>query len=166
MAKRKKKQKQTSRMVSLIAALLGIAAIAMIFLPNVGIKDSDTTYTGLQIAFGYSEAVPIIGEIEIFKFSFMNLLVYILAAAGVVFAGLGLNGGKLSNFISAGAFIVCGILFFLSPSFCLVNETASSVVSLFGGKITDSLTMAYGAIIGAIAVLLAGVLQLFKVFVK
>lgn len=165
MAKRKKKQKQTSRKVSLIAALLGIAAIAMIFLPNVGIKDSDTTYTGLQIAFGYSEKV-LGAKIAIFEFSFMNLLVYILAAAGVVFAVLGLNGGKLSNFISAGAFIACGILFFISPSFCLINEKASSVVSLFGGKITDALGLAYGAIIGAVAALLAGVLQLYKVFVK
>lgn len=159
MAKRKKKQKQTSRMVSLIAALLGIAAIAMIFLPNVANKITDATYTGLQIAFGYSEKVPIIGtKIVAFEFSFMNLLVYILAAAGVVFAVLGLNGGKLSNFIAMVAFIACGVLFFFLPSFC--------VGSTISGNVPDALGLAYGAIIGAVAALLAGVLQLYKVFVK
>lgn len=166
MAKRKKKQQQTSRMVSLIATLLGIVAIAMIFLPNVAVKDFDATYTGLQIVFGYSETAPFIGDLETFKFSFMNLLVYLLAVAGVVFAVMGLNDGKLSNFISAGAFIACGILFFISPSFCLVNETVSWGASIFGGDITDALKLAYGAIIGAIAALLAGLAQLYKVFVK
>lgn len=153
MAKRKKKQKQTSRMVSLIATLLGLVAIAMIFLPNVANKITDTTYTGLQIAFGYSKR-----SITIFEFSFMNLLVYLLAAAGVVFSVLGLNGGKLSNFIATIAFIACGVLFFFSPSFC-----AGSVI---GGNVTDALDLAYGAIIGAIAALLAGLAQLYKVFVK
>lgn len=164
MAKRKNK-KQTSRMISLIATLLGIVASAMIFLPNVAIKDTETTYTGLQIAFGYSE--DLLGaKIAVFEFSFMNLLVYLLAAAGVVFSVLGLNGGKLSNFIAAAAFIACGVLFFFSPSFCLMNETGSDFVSLLGRDITDILKLAYGAIIGAIAALLAGAAQLFKVLVK
>lgn len=164
MAKRKKKQ-QTSRMVSLIATILGIVAIAMIFLPNVAVKDFDATYTGLNIVFGYTEKT-VLGTIEVFRFSFMNLLVYLLAAAGIVFAVMGLNGGKLSNFISAGAFIACGILFFILPSFCLVNESATKFVSWIGGDITEALELAYGAIIGAIAALLAGLAQLYKVFVK
>lgn len=152
MAKRKNK-KQTSRMISLIATLLGIVAIAMIFLPNVANKVTDATYTGLQIAFGYSKK-----SVTIFEFSFLNLLVYLLAAAGVVFSVLGLNGGKLSNFIAAAAFIACGVLFFFSPSFC--------GGSLISGNITDALELAYGAIIGVIAALLAGAAQLFKVLVK
>lgn len=152
-------------MVSLIATLLGLVAIAMIFLPNVAVKDSETTYTGLNIVFGYSKEF-LGAKIAIFEFSFMNLLVYLLAVAGVVFAVLGLEGGKISNFISAGAFIACGILFFILPSFCLVNESATKFVSWIGGDITEALELTYGAIIGAIAALLAGLAQLYKVFVK
>ena len=83
----------------------------MMFLPAVGIKDTDTTYTGMQVAFGYTEVtkLPIIGtEIKatIFNFSFMNMLTYILALVGVVFsilAALG-KGSKFANFVAARAY--------------------------------------------------------------
>ena len=101
---KKKANKQINTIVAFVAALLGLAAICMMFLPAVGIKDTDTTYTGMQVAFGYTEVtkVPIIGtEIKatIFNFSFMNMLTYILALVGVVFsilAALG-KGSKFAN---------------------------------------------------------------------
>ena len=80
MAKRRKRS-SAGLVLGAVAILAGIAAAAMLFLPAVAVKDSETTYTGLQIAFGYSEKLPVIGEVEIFKFSFMNLLTYILAVA-------------------------------------------------------------------------------------
>ena len=106
MAKRKKSN--VGMMLSGLSVLLGLAAIIMLFLPAVAVKDTDTTYTGLQVTFGYSVDIPILGEAEIFKFSFMNLLAYILAAAGVVFAILSAMGksGKFASFIAAAAWFM------------------------------------------------------------
>ena len=49
---KKAKKRQLDMIINFVVTLLGLAAIVMMFLPNVGINDSDTTYTGLQIAFG------------------------------------------------------------------------------------------------------------------
>ncbi len=78
---KKKSKKQISSIVSLISAALGIVALVMIFLPAIGVKDTETTYTGLQIVFGYKGTTGV----TIFEFSFMNLLTYLLVIAGVVF---------------------------------------------------------------------------------
>ena len=119
MAKRKKSN--VGMILSGLSVLLGLAAIIMLFLPAVAVKDTDTTYTGLQVTFGYSVDIPIWGEAVVFKFSFMNLLAYILAAAGVVFAILSAMGksGKFASFIAAAAFIAAGVLFVIQPSFII-----------------------------------------------
>lgn len=147
-----KKRKKNAKIFSGAAILLGLVALVMLFLPNVAIKDTDTTYTGLQMAFGYSETVPVIGtKVKIFDFSFMNLLVYILAAGGIVISIIFANGGKLFTLIAAAAFIASGVMFFPSPSFCAY---------LLG---SDVLELAWGAIVGAVAALIAGAAQLLKV---
>ena len=67
---KKKANKQINVIVAFVAAVLGVAAICMMFLPAIGIKDTDTTYTGMQVAFGYTEVakLPIIGtEIKAFQ---------------------------------------------------------------------------------------------------
>lgn len=165
-----KKKKQQNNYLPLLSALLGIVAVVMIFLPAIAIKDSDTTYTGLQVAFGYSPEV--LGKkVEYFGFSFMNLLTYILVAVGVVFTVLGMfgKGSKFASFISAVAFIVAGVFFFLTVSYSVPNENLEKVVSgigsLFGesASLKDSLTLAVGSIIGGICSALAGLVSLVKV---
>lgn len=163
-----KKKNSTGKITALVSAVLGLVALVMIFLPAVGIKQSDTTYTGLQVTFGYKETVPIIGDITIFEFSFMNLLTYLLALAGIVFSVLSAmgKGSKFAAFIAAGAFAVAGVFFFLPVSYCMPNAEASQVSSFFGGDIKEALTLAYGAIIGGVACLLAAIGNLGKVFLK
>ena len=167
MAKRRKRS-SAGLVLGAVAILAGIAAAAMLFLPAVAVKDSETTYTGLQIALGYSEKLPVIGAVAIFKFSFMNLLTYILAVAGVLFAVAGAlgRGGKLLSFIAAAAFIASGVFFLLSPSFCIINDTVSSVITLFGGNVAENLSLAVGSIVGAVAAFVAGAAQLIKVIAK
>lgn len=168
MAKRKSKAKTTKSFAfAATSALLGIVALIMLFCPTIGIKDSDTTYTGLQVTFGHSESALGV-SIEVFGFSFMNLLGYLLVAAGVVFAVMTMFGkdSKGTAFLSAVAFVVAGLLLFLSKSFVQVNEDATSLFAFFGGDIKNNLTLAYGAIVGAIASLLAGIVQLVKIFAK
>ena len=164
MAKRKS---SVGKPLSFVAAVLGLAAVVMLFLPAIGIKDTDTTYTGLQITFGYKESL--LGfEYTVFDFSFMNLLTYILAVVGSVFSVLSAmgKGSKFAAFIAAAAFAVSGVFFFLSVSYTLPNEDASKIISFVGGDIKDALTLAYGAIIGGVASLLAAVCNLGKIVLK
>ncbi len=170
MAKRKS---SVGKPLSFVAAVLGLAAVVMLFLPAIGIKDTDTTFTGLQITFGYKGKVPSLGlEYTVFNFSFMNLLTYILAVVGIVFSVLSAvgKGSKFAAFIAAAAFAVSGVFFFLSVSYTLPNEGASKFISLIisfaGGDIKDVLTLAYGAIIGGVASLLAAVCNLGKIVLK
>lgn len=164
MAKRKS---NLGKPLSFVAAVLGLAAVVMLFLPAIGIKDTDTTYTGLQITFGYKESL--LGfEYTVFDFSFMNLLTYILAVVGIVFSVLSAmgKGSKFAAFIAVAAFAVSGVFFFLSVSYTLPNEDASKIISFVGGDIKDVLTLAYGAIIGGVASLLAAVCNLGKIVLK
>ncbi len=164
MAKRKS---SIGKPLSFVAAVLGLAAVVMLFLPAIGIKDTDTTYTGLQITFGYKESL--LGfEYTVFDFSFMNLLTYILAVVGIVFSVLSAmgKGSKFAAFIAAAAFAISGVFFFLSVSYTLPNEDASKIISFVGGDIKDALTLAYGAIIGGVASLLAAVCNLGKIVLK
>lgn len=164
MAKRKS---NLGKPLSFVAAVLGLAAVAMLFLPAIGIKDTDTTYTGLQITFGYKDSL--LGfEYTVFDFSFMNLLTYILAVVGIVFSVLSAmgKGSKFAAFIAAATFAVSGVFFFLSVSYTLPNEDASKIISFVGGDIKDALTLAYGAIIGGVASLLAAVCNLGKIVLK
>ena len=164
MAKRKS---NLGKPLSFVAAVLGLVAVVMLFLPAIGIKDTDTTYTGLQITFGYKESLLAL-EYTVFDFSFMNLLTYILAVVGIVFSVLSAmgKGSKFAAFIAAAAFAVSGVFFFLSVSYTLPNEDASKIISFVGGDIKDALTLAYGAIIGGVASLLAAVCNLGKIVLK
>lgn len=167
MAKRKS---SVGKPLSFVAAVLGLAAVVMLFLPAIGIKDTDTTYTGLQITFGYKGKNSLPGlEYTVFNFSFMNLLTYILAVVGIVFSVLSAmgKGSKFASFIAAAAFAVAGVFFFLSVSYTMPNEGAlSEIISFVGGDIKDALTLAYGAIIGGVASLLAAVCNLGKIVLK
>ncbi len=156
-------KKKTSPIPVILAVLLGLAAIVMLFVPSIGIKDTDTTYTGLQVVFGHSES-----GIVFFGFSFMNLLPYILALGGVVFAVLAMlgSGSKFAALISAVLFVAAGILFFLSVQCCLPNEGLKTFLSWFGGDVKDYLVLAGGTIAAGVLSIVAGLLSLVKVFIK
>ena len=150
MGKRKNK-KNASLAFAALSVLGGLVAVIMLFLPAVGIKETSTTYTGLQVAFGYTKGEGAL-KVEIFKFSFMNLLPYLLALGGLVFSALGATGkgSKLGAIIAAAAFIAAGVFFIMSNTFC----------DYLLGK--DVLAIAYGAIVAAVAAFVAGACQLFK----
>ena len=164
MAKKKKKT-SAAKPAPMLAALLGIISIIMIFLPAIAIKDADTTYSGLQVAFGYTEDT-VFADIVHLEFSFMNLLTYILAIVGTVFTILGIlgKGGKFALFIAAAALIVSGIFFFLSVAFCVPNETASGITGALGGDFKEIYSLGIGSIIGGITAILAGLANLFAMF--
>lgn len=164
----KKKKSNLGPISSALSVLLGFAAVVMLFLPAVAVKDTETTYTGLQITFGYSVTVPVLGDFEVLKFSFMNLLPYILVLGGIVFAVLSAlgKGSGFASFIAAGAFIVAGVFFLLQTSFIICNDLTTAVINFIGVNLKDGFVLAYGGIIAMVCSFLAGVLSLLKVFVK
>ena len=104
MAKKKSKN-LLGMLLPVVAALLAVVAICMMFVPAVvrasSLSDKlNITYTGAQVTFGYKEANT---GIEIFAFSFMNFLPYLLLVAGIVFSVLSVLGklGKIAPFVSA-----------------------------------------------------------------
>lgn len=148
--------------------VLAVAAFCMLFLPAVGIKDSDTTYSGMNVTFGYS--VKVLLEVKVFEFSFMNLLTYILVLAAIVLIILKFVFKKrmLFNLLIALILVVAGIFFFLTKQFTLLNESAvnvtnfaSAVSQLLGGgsfKAMDAFYLAAGPIVSGILVIIGGLL--------
>jgi len=155
--------------VAFVAAVLGLAAVCMMFLPAVGVKDTDVTYTGMQVAFGYTEVtkLPIVGteiKTEILRFSFMNTLTYILALVGVAFsvlAALG-KGSKFANFVAAAAFAVAGVFFFLTVQYTIPNIDSSDLTEVF----RNNLVLGVGAIVGGVLAFVAALANLAKLVIK
>lgn len=99
--------------------VLGFIATLMIFLPALILKDSDTSYTGLQIAFGHEFANLgpwASGEI---KFNPIVLIAYLLPLVGsllIMFTKKGYLSATVLFFIAA-------VLLFLTPQFTVVTVT-------------------------------------------
>lgn len=162
---KRKKNKTVMLAISAVAVILGIVAIVMMFVPSIGIKDSDTTFKGMEATFGYQGTVPVIGtKYTVFEFSIMNLISYILVAGGVVFTILGAlgRGSKFAGFIAAGAFVVAGVFFFLMPQYTVINSDAT----MYLGNLNDNLTLGAGAIVSAVCSLLAGAAQLYRILFR
>ena len=154
------------KVIFAVALLLGIGAICMLFVPAIKLGDN-TTYTGLQAVFGYTEktnALITTIETEMLKFSFMNLLTYIFVIAGIVFSLMNVLRKKPSvcvTFVSAALFIVSAVFFFLAPQFIVLADATNALVTL-GAE----LTLGVGSIIGGILAGLAGVCTVASLAVK
>ena len=162
---KRKKNKTVMLAISAVAVILGIVAIVMLCVPSVGVKDTDTTYKGIDVTFGYQGTVPIINtKYTVFEFSIMNLISYILVAGGVVFTILGAlgRGSKFAGFIAAGAFIVAGVFFFLMPQYTVINSEATRYL----GNLNENLKLGAGAIVSAVCSLVAGAAQLYRVLFR
>lgn len=158
-----------ANIISLVSIVLGIVAICMMFTNSVGLalkigeKTSESTaYSGLNATFGKE---------NVFAFSFMNLLTYILVIAAIVFAILKLTNvfsGKLSSILTTILFVVAGVFFFCSGTFSVVVEEFNTANSLLGSITGNNLvvvkTLEIGSIIAGICSLLAGVCSLVPLF--
>lgn len=148
---KKKSNKSTLKTLSMLSVIFGIVAVATIVLPAIFVKETDTSYTGLQLAFGYTK--EIIGvTTTVFSFSIMNVLAYALVLAGVIF-GLA-KDSKLFNLISALAFIVGGIFLFMQISFCI--PALSSLLK-------DLFVLSAWSVIAGILAILSGIISFAKI---
>lgn len=158
MAKKKSKKSNVSKILLVVALLLGVASVCMLFVPSV--KWGDTTFTGLQTAFGYEKEIDAIVttlKTRYFEFSFMNLLTFVLALVGTIISLLNCLSNKPSKvfgFVGAVAFIVSAVFFFLAPQFAI------PVVLGQNAKGSVELTLAIGSILGGVFSGIAGLSSL------
>lgn len=154
------------------AAVLALISIFLMFAPAICIKDTDTAFTGAQVAFGHSETVKVISEktYEVFKFSFMNFFTYLLALIGIVFAVLAILGklGKISGFVAAGCFLISGIFYFLAVPYSIVADDFTKVYTFItlGKDVKEVLTLGAGAIVSGIFSLISAILCVVPMLVK
>lgn len=164
---KKKSKKQTSKYALIVAVILGLLAVAGIFLPAVKgvskIGSTEVSYTGLQTAFGYKERTEVLGSTvttEILKMNVFSLLQYALPLAGVILLVLFKNS-KLFNFISFGAFVAGGVFAFLSIT--------TFPATIIGEKIATALfnySLGIGAILSGAFSIIAGLATLVKLLNK
>jgi len=161
----KKKTSLKAGVYYAVALVLALAAVAMIFLPNVklyGVISETVHYTGngLNAVFGYSD-----GSISVFSFSVMNLITYILPLAALVLVVLKMANVGKSNLLDVLAMImlvVGGVFFFLVPTFA-ISEYANTANSLVH---TMDKNLAIGAILGGIFSILGAVVLCLKLVLK
>lgn len=159
-----KKAKQLKLIFMCCELLLALVAIFMIFIPALGVKNSDTTYSGLNVVFGYKIEDT---NTYLFTFSFMNLLTYILVIAAIVLIILKyiVKKGKILNIVIFALLVVAGIFFFLTKAFTAINETAvktanliNAISAFLGGNANanakDAFVIAAGPIVSGILCLL------------
>ena len=159
----KKKKSNLGKVFYAVALVLGIVAVAMLFVTAVKTPDTTVlgatvkgnTVSGFQLAFGYAE-----DEVARLGFSFMGLLPWLLTLAGTVVTllnTLSKKGSALFDFVAVGTFIAAGVLFFLTPNFMIFADTIpGGILKAMDWK------LAVGSIVAAITSLLAGVVVLAK----
>lgn len=165
---KKKNGLDLGKVLYIVAVVLGLVAVAMLFVQAVKVPDTETAfgtiendggYTGWQIAFGKSEE-----DVKILSFSFMGLLPVILVLAGIVLSVLKVaasKGSKVLDFVAIACFVVAGVLYFIMPSFMVFADTiAAKVVAEI------DFVLSAGAIVAGVCSILAGATVLVKNLLK
>ena len=165
---KKKKGSNLGKILYAVAAVLGLVAVAMLFVRAVSVPDvetlvgtieTDAGYTGFETVFGKSEE-----DVKILSFSFMALLPVLLAVAGIVLSALqatSKKGSKLFDLVIVACFVVAGVLYFIMPSFLVF---ADNIVAKALAEI--DYTLGVGSIVAAISSIVAGVVVLAKTLLK
>lgn len=149
-----------------IALIFGIAAFCMMFLTAVSysrdgvLVDTSYSYTGAQLAFGYTESIGE-GAFEvsttILNFNFMAFIAFLLPLVGGILAVLFQNG-LVTKIVTCACFVVGAVFLFSMVGFATIGmeEFQQAVVEEL------SASLGVGPIIGAILAILGGVVCLFK----
>lgn len=125
---KKKTKKLMPLIVSGVALLFGIVAFCLMFAD--ALKVVGVTYTGSQIAFGYSEKI-LVESVQMLGFNFLAFLAYLLPVIGGVL-GLVFSKSKLFSIISAALFAVGAVLIFMMGTLFPIgiqNETISNAIA-------------------------------------
>lgn len=143
--------------IRLTSIVIGILATLMILFPVLVLRDSETSFTGLQVAFGHEFASLgswASGEIA---FNPIVLLALVLPLAG----SLVLMFMDKSYFLSTLLFGAAAILIFMIPQFTSVSITILGNVNSIDVDWTYGIGLIFAASLSLVGVLL-GILQLYK----
>lgn len=166
--------KKLNKLLSLIMFACFLVAIIMIFVPAVKIDSimfAEKSYNGLKIIFGYTSKNNIGGglnyEAEVFKFSFMNLLTYILVLVALLLTCMEIvkNSKKASivTYVTILCAIVAGVFFFLTRNFVVVSDSVKKGFDTAKTTFAKEAELGAGSIIGGVTCLLGGLCGAAKV---
>lgn len=162
MAKKKSKIK-IGKILTLVSVLFALTAILLMFAPALVNNDTGISYTGAQVAFGYSASSEGLISVTVKILGFSSyFLPYALALAGVVFGLLSALKilPKISAFIATRCCIAAGVFFFLAVQMAV--PVSDNLVETF----RKTFTLAGGAISSGVLSLVAGALSLSTLFIK
>ena len=163
----KKKNNKLAQLLPIISVVVGIISIVMMFLPAISIKDTETTYTGWQTAFGYTEE-SLFGEAVIFNFSLLLFIGFILLVAGVVLSIFHIVAPR-SNFFALLAilcFVLAALCWFLQVQFLSVGDGFTVGGILNPDLMKDYMQLGVGAILGGITSAISAVVCALPIFMK
>lgn len=160
--------KKYLKYVGLGMAGLALISLIMVFVSAIG---GDSKMTGLEAIFGYSEEFTTImggeGKLELTKFSFMNLLTYLLVigvgACGVLSF---LKGDEKLLYVAIGLAVLAAIFFLLTKSFIVLTQDMKDLFELAGKTFAEEAELGAGPIIGAICMFLAAAAGGAKVVIE
>ncbi len=151
------KKNKYLKFVDLGIAALALISLIMIFLPAVtgSVLGQSYDYNGLKVVFGYSEKSSFLGSTvttEFLKFSFLNLLTYILVLGTIACAALSfMKGNKTVLLVAVAMAVVAGSFFLLTKNFVVLPTENANVIKAF----KDNVSLGVGPIIGAICMYVA-----------
>lgn len=158
-----------------IALLFGIAAFCMMFLPAITFNMADSTadgWTGAQLAFGYKESYPVIGEVTILNFNILVFLAFVLPLVGGLLA-LVFKNGLITKIATTACFVVGAVLLFSIVGLSgigrismegenLLGETVNAILNELYAAIDSSKGLGIGAILGGVFAVIGAVVCFFK----
>lgn len=158
-----------------IALVFGIAAFCMMFLPAITFSAGNTStdgWTGAQLAFGYKEDAPLIGEVTILNFNFFAFIAFLLPIIGGLIAVLFKNG-LITKVVSVSCFAVGAVLMFSMVGISgagrvvleegnIISSAINDFLNEFYQAIDSTKALGIGSIIGAVLSIIGGAVCLFK----
>ncbi|MBR2376145.1 MAG: hypothetical protein IKA88_07660 [Clostridia bacterium] len=143
----------------LFVCALGVLAMMGLFMPAA--EFAGETYSGWNIAIGYSETFEVLGnetKIKVCEFSVLNLAPYILVAMGIACAVTLYKAGHATKAAWSGAlcFFAASLFFFVSPDFVRLSQDVEKALMNLGIKEIE-VDLAFGAILAGSVSIFAGV---------
>lgn len=124
-----KPQNKNSQIIGIVAALFGIVAFAMLFLPAVNNSLSGRTLLGYEVAFGKRYTL------YEYPFNFLAVLAYFLPLVGVLFSFV---GGKIGKILAFVAFAAAAVLLFVMLEYLSFHDViahSTQKAADFGAKL-------------------------------
>lgn len=153
----KKSKKQSKSLIAFLVAIVAIAASAFIFAPALGIKDTETTFTGIEITFGKEIANIWVAQSKL-TFSILALLAYALPLAAAII--ILLFNKKFGSPLAALLLMASAVLLFVAGKYIKVEST------ILGNVVTQDINwvLVWGIIASGVLSSLGALMALFETY--